>query len=305
MDFRPIIVENITTLMKKYKKTNAFKTRAYKKALSELPSTPILTFNDVSVVGGEKTRAKLKYIIENNKNLEEVDEYLNNASYTSIDLLQTVHGIGPSKAVELYEKHNILTIDDLKNNQCLLNNIQRTGLEHYDDMQIKIPFKEMQSHDKFLQKELKGFSFNIAGSYRRKAVASSDIDILLTGDSNNLEKVVEHLQSKKYINTEAVFANGTVKFMGLCKLPRHKTYRRVDIMYTPPHEYAFALLYFTGNYKFNVDMRKHATTLGLTLNEQGLYTIDTKQIVEQTFVTEEDIFNYLNYAYVKPEERTI
>jgi DNA polymerase/3'-5' exonuclease PolX len=302
MDYHSLIVLNLESLVKKYKSSNTFKARAYKKALSELPSK-VLTFEDVKAVGGEKTKLKLLYIIENNKNIEEVDDYLNDSSYSSIDLLQTVHGIGPNKAKELYEKHTIKTIEDLRENGELLNNIQKMGLKYYDDMQVKIPYKEMMSHDTFLQKELVDIQFTIAGSYRRKAKTSSDIDILLTGDNNNLKEVL--LKLKKYVNPEGVFANGTLKFMGLCKLPRHKTFRRIDILYTPPHEFAFALLYFTGNFKFNVDMRKHATTLGLTLNEQGLYNIESKERVDHVFNTEIDIFEFLQYKYKEPEKRTI
>jgi DNA polymerase/3'-5' exonuclease PolX len=302
MDYKNIIVLNLEALVKKYKSENTFKARAYKKALSELPNV-VMSYVDVASVGGEKTKLKLKSIIENNENLEEVNEYLGNSSYTVIDLLQTVHGIGPSKANELFEKQNIKTIDDLRRNENLLNNVQRIGLKYYDDMQVKIPYKEMISHHKFLEKELKDVNFTIAGSYRRKAKESSDIDILLTGDENNLKHVIELLESKKYINMEGVFAKGVVKFMGLCKLPRHKKYRRIDILFTPINEFAFALLYFTGNYKFNVDMRKHATTLGLSLNEQGLTYIESKKKVEHEFNTEKDIFEYLEYEYVEPEKR--
>jgi DNA polymerase beta len=304
MDYKDIIVLNLETLAKKYKSSNTFKARAYKKALSELP-TNIYSFDDVVNVGGEKTQKKMEYIIKTNENLEEVNEYLNNSSYTSIDLLQTVHGIGPSKAKELFEKQNIKTIAELRENENLLNNVQRIGLKYYDDMQIKIPFKEMVSHDTFLQKELKDINFTIAGSYRRKAKESSDIDILLTGDDNNIKKVIDILSSKKYINMDGVFAKGDVKFMGLCKLPRHKKYRRIDILYTPPDEFAFALLYFTGNFKFNVEMRKHATTKGFSLNEQGLTCIDSKEKIEHEFITENDIFEFLDYEYVKPEDRVI
>jgi DNA polymerase/3'-5' exonuclease PolX len=304
MDHKDIITFNLSTLVKKYKKTDRFKASAYSKALTQLPSAPILSFDDVSKVGGDKTKQKLKYIIENNKNLQEVDDYLNDSTFVIIDTLQTVHGIGPTKAQDLYEKHNIRSIEDLKKNIVLLNNIQRMGLEHYDDMQKKIPFKEMVKHENFLTTNLKNIEFKIAGSYRRKSPQSSDIDVLITGTTNELDDVISLLQNIKYINSEAIFAKGEVKFMGLCKLPRHKVFRRIDILYTTRNEYPFALLYFTGNYKFNVDMRKQALTKGFSLNEQGLKSLNNEPI-KKVFVKEEDIFEFLEYPYTKPEERVV
>ena len=310
MNYKDILTFNLQTLVKKYKKSDRFKANAYAKALSQLPGPPILSYDDVKDVGGDKTKAKLKLIIETNQNLQEVDDYLNDGSFVIIDTLQKIHGVGPAKAHELVNKHTIQSIDDLKQHPELLNNIQRMGLQYFEDIEKKIPFTEMVKHEAFLKKHLEHIRFTIAGSYRRKCDQSSDIDVLVTGDSNRLQDVITKLQDSKYINTEAVFAHGEVKFMGLCKLPRHKTYRRIDVLFTPPHEYPFALLYFTGNFKFNVEMRKHALSKGYTLNEQGLKRsgngeAETTHHIIPTFTTEEDIFEFLAYPYKTPEDRVV
>lgn len=305
MEFNQLIKFNLSTLIRKYQKTDPFKSRAYVKALSQLPSTPITSYEDVMDVGGAKTQQKIKLLIETNKNLDEVDEYINNDTYTIVDTLQTIHGIGPAKAKDLYENHNIRSIEDLKKNTNLLNNVQKIGLDYNDHISKKIPYSEMLKHEIFIKDMLPNeIEFTIAGSFRRKAPTSSDIDLLITGDVNRLNDIIHILQTKKYIQATTVLAHGDVKFMGLCRLPKHKTYRRIDILYTPPHEYPFALLYFTGNFKFNVEMRKHATTLGLSLNEQSLTHIDTKSPVNYEFKTEKDIFEYLKLPFVEPEKRT-
>lgn len=266
-----------------------------------------MSFDDVQGVGGEKTKAKLKHIIDTNTNLLEVDDYLSDHSFAIIDTLQKIHGVGPAKAQELVNKHNIKSIDDLRQRADLLNNIQKMGLQYFDDIERKIPFAEMVKHEAFLKKHLQHISFTIAGSYRRKCAQSSDIDVLVTGDSNRLQEVITTLQNLKYLKTHAVFARGEVKFMGLCKLPRHKTYRRIDVLFTLPHEYPFALLYFTGNYKFNVEMRKHALSKGYTLNEQRLKKTgaNSENIPIPSFTTEEEIFAFLEYPYTKPEDRIV
>ena len=54
-------------------------------------------------------------------------------------------------------------------------------------------------------------------------------------------------------------------------------------------------------------MRHQALSMGLTMNEHGLYRFEGKkkgEKVEHHFVTEKDIFDYLHLEYKKPEERT-
>ena len=65
--------------------------------------------------------------------------------------------------------------------------------------------------------------------------------------------------------------------------------RRIDIIYCPPNEYPFAILYFTGSGPFNVKMREYASKKGFRLNEKGLIELKTQKNVEHLFKTEEDI----------------
>jgi DNA polymerase/3'-5' exonuclease PolX len=82
-----------------------------------------------------------------------------------------------------------------------------------------------------------------------------------------------------------------------------ETNRRIDIMYTKPEEYPFAILYFTGSADFNVKMRNELVERGYTLNEYGVQYIDKKKEMNETFKTEKDIFKYFGYSYVEPENR--
>ena len=85
-----------------------------------------------------------------------------------------------------------------------------------------------------------------------------------------------------------------------------KTPRRVDFLFSPPDEYAFAILYFTGSANFNTVMRQRALDLGYTMNEHGMYKMvsgkkTTK--VDILFNSEKDIFNFLKMEYKTPVER--
>lgn len=301
-NYHEIIKFNLSTLYSKHKGKDMFKARAYKKALDTLPYD-IYSEDDIKNIGGGKINDKIKQIIKTNTNLEEVEETIVDPEFEIINLLMTIHGIGPSKAKELYKTHKITSIDDLRKNENLLNDVQKKGLKYLEYTQKHIPRKEMINHDKYLQQHIQQ-EYKITGSYMRNESSSGDIDVLITGQINNLKTIVDKLIEQKYIIVDGILAYGEVKFMGMCKLPKYTKYRRIDILYTSPKEYPFAELYFTGNYKFNTEMRKHALTLGYSLNEQGLTDVKTGKFIEHNFKTEKDIFSFLNYKYILPENRT-
>ena len=82
--------------------------------------------------------------------------------------------------------------------------------------------------------------------------------------------------------------------------------RRIDFLYSPPNEYAFATLYFTGSKAFNTVMRQRALNLGYTLNEHGLSEMKSGKKGEKIdidFPSEESIFEFLGMKYKEPKER--
>ena len=110
---------------------------------------------------------------------------------------------------------------------------------------------------------------------------------------------IDDLRNKGYI--VETLSNGARKFMGIC---RYKNgFRRIDLMFTQVHEYPFAILYFTGSKEFNTRMRSYLLEHRLSLNEYGIRNLDTKRLVDYTFLTERSIFDYIRWDYVEPENR--
>ena len=171
-----------------------------------------------------------------------------------INVLTKVYGIGPKKAQELIKK-DITTIEKLRENEDELNDIQKVGLKYYEDINERIPRVEI---DEYKNEFLKSFEevapeeskFEIVGSYRRQKQMSGDIDVIITnnkGDESVFKKFVDDL-IKKGIIIE-VLSRGKSKCLVITRLEGKKA-RRVDFLYTPPSEYAFAILYFTGSKAF-------------------------------------------------------
>ena len=85
-----------------------------------------------------------------------------------------------------------------------------------------------------------------------------------------------------------------------------------------PRQCAFAQLYFTGSKMFNIKMRAHALSKGLSMNEYGFTqkqnqkknqnnqtesNNDDLNIKISSLLTERSVFKYLEYPYVSPKER--
>jgi DNA polymerase/3'-5' exonuclease PolX len=304
--------------MKIRKKNNEiWKVKAYKKVIDILlvREEPIYTIDDINEIEGigKSIKEKIEEIFDHNTitQISNFSEEENNKSKT-IELLTKVSTIGEKKAEEFYTKHNIRTIEDLRNNIEILNDKQKIGLKYYEDEQKRIPYSpEMKKHEKYITETITDFNSdiicNIAGSYRRKESTSGDIDVLLTysdyQDTEIFKNIVNQLIDNKYIKD--TLAYGKKKFMGYCKLPKHKTFRRIDILYSTPDKYAFALLYFTGNQQFNIKLRNLALSLGYSLNEYGLTYSKGEEKGEyiDTLTSEEEILNFLGLKYIPPEKR--
>eukprot|EP01125_Pyxidicula_operculata_P009315 TRINITY_DN3069_c0_g1_i6.p1 TRINITY_DN3069_c0_g1~~TRINITY_DN3069_c0_g1_i6.p1 ORF type:complete len:100 (-),score=17.76 TRINITY_DN3069_c0_g1_i6:160-459(-) len=99
--------------------------------------------------------------------------------------------------------------------------------------------------------------------------------------------------------------------MGVCQLTPSHPHRRIDIKIFPSHEWACALLYFTGSGHFNRSMRLWARKCNMSLSEHALVRRYGKSDEDEDkgepipVKTEEDVFRALGLEYKPPEERDI
>ncbi len=292
-----------------YEKANgeAFKANSYLKVISELKK-----FKDDS----ELTESSIRAIRGvGDAIFKKIDQIMKTGTcnlYEKIknivdprEVFMNVHGIGPKRANELV-KMGINSIEELRKKKEYLNDKQKIGLQYYEELIQKIPHKEIVDHERhlktFLKKTDQSAELTIAGSYRRKKEESGDIDVLLKSDKKEtFTRFIKKLVNQGYLVEE--LALGTKKYNGICKLGRKGIGRRIDIMYTKPEEYPFAILYFTGSGEFNQVMRKMVNDKGYTMNEYSIKHSDTGKKVDHTFVKEKDIFDFLEMGYVEPWQR--
>jgi len=271
---------------------------------------------------GAKIANKIDEIIDTGK-LEKLDKIRKDDSAVSINLLTRVAGIGPAKARELYDV-GIKNIDNLKENMDKLSSAQKIGLKYFDEFEMRIPRKEIKKFELKIRKIVTSvdsdFLLTICGSYRRGAISSGDIDVLLTHpkflsndeelfdvggkDEKPMRKVVRALEDNDLV-TDTI-SHGDTKFMGVCKINDQGIARRLDIRLIPHDQYYCGVLYFTGSDVFNKAMRVWAIERGFTLNEYNLRPTIGKTVSEEPLPisSERDVFEYLGYPYKTPHERT-
>ena len=300
------LMEQLSNIM--LKQGEPFRARAYQKAQES-----IMSFQD-DIVSPEQLKG-LPGI--GSTIMEKLNEYVTTGTLKVIEreknnpvnILADIYGVGPKKAKELVEK-GIVSIAQLRDNQQMLNDIQKVGLRYYEDILKRIPRSEIEQYETIFVNDFKKVAtptsrFEIVGSYRRGAQNSGDIDVIITSESPQVfVNFINELIKEKIILE--VLSRGNTKCLVIAKIPSSDSARRVDFLYSSPEEYPFSVLYFTGSKIFNTVMRHQALQMGVTMNEHGLYKMEGKkkgEKVDHVFKDEKDIFDYLNMVYKTPVER--
>ncbi len=298
------LLEQLNTIM--LKQGEPFRARAYQKAQETIMKFKgdIMNVNQLKGLPniGPAVLEKLNEFVETGT-LRVLEKEKNNP----VTILSEIYGIGPKNAEKLVDA-GITSIADLESSQGLLNDIQKVGLKYHYDIIKRIPRAEIEEYNEIFESLfpiVNGAKYEIVGSYRRGAQTSGDIDVIITAFQPVVFRTfVQKLLTEKII--VEVLASGPSKCLVIAKIPTSDNYRRVDFLYAPPDEFAFAILYFTGSKIFNTVMRQYALNKGYTFNEHGIYHMTNKKkgkLVDRTFQTEKQIFDFLGLQYIEPTMR--
>ena len=251
------------------------------------------------------------------KNYDKIVKKLGKTEQIVEDLTKVV-GIGRVMAMNLIEEYNIKSANELKKlsdaGKITLNEKIKIGLKYLGKFEGNIPRKEIDQTYDYLQDKTEQYNKNmcitICGSYRRGLPTSSDIDILLSDlnlntmdeviESNVLSRYVKYLHDIGFLLDDITDKNIKTKYMGFSKY-KDNSIRRVDIRLIPMISYFPALLYFTGSYELNQEMRIIAKKLGYKLNEYGLYKLVNNEMID--ILSEQDMFLKLGMTYLEPTKR--
>ena len=202
------IIDNLDKLLQIYEQLpdKKFQLRALKNALYNIKKYEKEIVNglqakrEISHIGSGLEK-RIDEIIETNT-LQEFQQYEAINKSEDINDLLDITGVGKVRAQKWW-KMGIRNIDDV--HKAIENKMIDTthhidiGIRYYDDFKLKIPREEIDRINNYLQKIIQSIdntlTYEICGSYRRGALESGDIDVLIT-----TPKVLKNISSKRYLS---------------------------------------------------------------------------------------------------------
>jgi len=154
----------------------------------------------------------------------------------------------------------------------------------------KIPYSEAAKIASTIEKEIKPLVdvCEVAGSMRRNRPEIGDIEFVV------LPKDHDHFLEWCEIHG----------FSGGRKIQKgHRQGRKIEFYISPDRESLGSMMFmFTGDFQFNIAMRRRAKNRGLKINQYGVFDeLSGEKLASQT---EEDIFSVLEKKWYKPEDRS-
>lgn len=193
-----------------------------------------------------------------------------------------------------------------------LRPIQRCGLYHYADLTKRIPRSNTERIADDIMAHIVTIDptaeLTIAGSYRRGAASSGDVDLIVRISELDGIRVLNAHKLEASLSADPNYVHtvlgGTERLtvLWLCDFVA-----QVDVIFTTGTNYWTALSYFTGSYQHNEWLRGIAKARGYRLNQtalvkfvqRGAYRVE--EIVDIS--SEKDIYDELGQAYIAPENR--
>ncbi|KAJ4271980.1 hypothetical protein NW762_000689 [Fusarium torreyae] len=330
-------IEVLQSMADYYNRINDhWRTTAYRRVISTLKrqDTKITTAEEAQRLPSIGTRLaqKIEEIVTTDR-LQRLEYAQKEPMDEALQLFLGIYGVGNSQAAQ-WLAQGFRTLDDLKANAKLTPN-QLVGIDHYDDLNTRIPRREVEALGAVVKRGAQRVDpqveLIIGGSYRRGADSSGDIDFIITKPNiesstelrSFLDNLVQRLESEGFLVARLASSRSVSdgsKWHGCCVLPEisgfnddnyRPVWRRIDFLLVPESEMGAALIYFTGNDIFNRSMRLLASKKGMRLNQRGLYKDVMRgpqrvKIAEGELVEGRDerkIFDILGVKWREPHER--
>ncbi|KAL7925125.1 hypothetical protein ACQKWADRAFT_242293 [Trichoderma austrokoningii] len=332
-------IEMLHKMNSYYERVNDhWRTLAYRKAISTLKRQTVRITTEEEAYRlpsiGRRLAQKIEEIVTTDK-LKRLEYAEEEPTDSALQTFLKIYGVGNTVAQQ-WIAQGWRTLDDIKQHVKLTPS-QTVGVEHYDDLNTRIPRKEVTALGEVVKRAAAEIDATaqliIGGSYRRGAESSHDIDLIVTKPGTEsvadvelfLDALVARLEKDGFLvarlASSRAGSDGS-KWHGCCVLPKIKglndsdekyrpIWRRIDFLLVPEAELGAALIYFTGNDIFNRSMRLLASKKGMRLNQRGLYRDVLRgpgrvKVTEGELVERRDerrIFEILGVKWREPWER--
>ena len=290
---------------------NPFKVSAFRKAAAALESderslSEIEDFTAIKGIG-KGTAAVILELAETGESsvLKELEALVPKGLIP----LMKLPGLGGKKLAKLYQELNVVDVESLRV-ACETGKVRELSgfaakteekilkeLENFGSRAERLPVGQLEpvvlEINALLESIPEVQKFSVAGSFRRVAETSKDVDFIIA--TKQVEIVRDAILSRLAI-LETIAAGDTKVSVILDRdEPVSVDFRMVKL-----EEYATALHHFTGSKDHNVRMRQLAKSMGKKISEYG---VEQEDGTVETFESEEAFFAHFNLPFIPPSVR--
>ncbi len=295
----------------------SFKVIAYRRAATRIRETPgpvaelALAGRATDLPGIGKTIEQKVVEIATDGEMHALTRRREKVPAGVVDFLR-LPGVGPKTAARIWTELGVTTLDGLKTaaEDGRLRGLSGMGQKSEEKILAalaagagrKAPRDDRgllgralpAVHDIVEQLSAHGAAIAVseAGSVRRRRETVRDLDFIAT--SSEPSSLIAAFCEADWVSE--VVARGATK----ATVVGHQGLR-FDLRVVPPECFGNVLQHFTGSKDHNVALREDAQRRGLSISEYGVTTVETGEVV--THATEEELYEYLGYAWIPPELR--
>jgi DNA polymerase/3'-5' exonuclease PolX len=190
-------LEEVSQKYRAQSKEQWFRESAFRQAASVVRSLPFALTDARQVAGmkgiGSSILEEIRSILATGHS-GRLEALKSDPKLQVLQLLQSVHGIGPAIAEKLYAQ-GVRTLDDLRARGSLTAQ-QALSLRYYDELTEKIPRAEVAEFEQRIRAVLKTIDprlrMEVCGSYRRGKATCGDIDVLVSHPDPHYRYSDEH-----------------------------------------------------------------------------------------------------------------
>ena len=224
--------------------------------------------------------------------------------------LMTIPGLGPKKAMVLYQELHVSSVDELlgaidtdavaslkgfgkRTQDNIMRGIQQLA-ESGGRVQVHVALDVAESLLGELDALAQVRRSAYAGSLRRMAETIGDVDLLVAATERAAPAIMKAFVALPPV--ARVLARGDTKTSIVTDRGL-----QVDLRVIPRDAWGAAMIYFTGSKAHNIRIREIAVRKGLKLNEYGLFDAKSGDLLAAE--TEEEVYGRLGLPFIAPTLR--
>jgi DNA polymerase (family X) len=315
------LLDEVATLLELKEGSNVFEVRAYQnaaRAVSALDGDIEQLTREGKLKGipglGSTIVKRIEEVV-NTGHMALYDELVAETPPIKLDMLR-IQGVGPKKVNAIYNQLHVTSIEELEE-ACK------------EDKVAKLPGFGKKTQDKILQ----GIAFlaeyssrflypvveeeaeriravlaalpeivrlQVAGSLRRRRETVKDIDMVASVDDDAPSEVRQHIMDvfTSQPSVRAVTGKGETKSSVVLRGGIN-----MDLRVVNDSQFPYTLHHFTGSKEHHIALRRRALSMGMTINDYGLFRGKEPHLELVPCKDEADIYAALGLDYIEPEIR--